>query len=122
MKAREFKEGDIVKIRQWDDMEEEFGTGLYGDIDCMCIFTKEMKMLCGREAEVLYPITGRTTVQLRFLDGTRYKPWVISTDMIELVKTEESEEIIDVEPEELQPVKAEADDTTRLLDELGGLF
>lgn len=28
----EFKVGDRVRIRQWEDMEKEFGTDLFGDI------------------------------------------------------------------------------------------
>lgn len=117
MKAKVFKEGDIVRIRQWDDMEEEFGTMLSGSIDCRCAFTQEMEKFCGREAELLTTATGRGIVKLRFLDGTEAGSWTFSTDMIEPV-----EDIIDVEPEELQPVTEEEAEMKKLLDELGGLF
>lgn len=38
--------GDFVRIRQWDDMNEKFGTDC-GKIDCVYTFTEEMKEFCG---------------------------------------------------------------------------
>ena len=49
-----FKKGDKVRIRQWEDMEKEFGLDDDGDIDCHYSFTKEMKNLCGLTATVDY--------------------------------------------------------------------
>lgn len=41
--------GDKVTIRQWDDMESEFGLNLYGNINLPgCLFTKRMKQYCGQ--------------------------------------------------------------------------
>lgn len=37
--------GDEVTIRQWDDMESEFGLNKFGSIDVPESFTKEMKRL-----------------------------------------------------------------------------
>lgn len=52
MKAEQIKVGDTLRIRQWDDMEEEFGLDIDGDIQCQYEFTNEMKRLSGREVVV----------------------------------------------------------------------
>lgn len=41
--------GDLVAIRDWDDMEEEFGLNEYESIKCEFNFTEAMRSLCGRE-------------------------------------------------------------------------
>lgn len=46
----QYKVGDKVRIRQWDDMVAEFGTDADGDIPIDEIFFSiEMRDLCGRE-------------------------------------------------------------------------
>lgn len=42
-----FKAGDKVRVRDWDDMKEEFGTTKNGDINLSTVFTKSMSKLCG---------------------------------------------------------------------------
>lgn len=51
--------GDRVRVKAWNQMEEEFGLEeiMIGDqhdsiIDCEGYFTKSMKELCGKEFEV----------------------------------------------------------------------
>lgn len=44
---REFHIGDVVRIRDWDDMEAEFGLNRYGNIDCRFTFTHKMSAYCG---------------------------------------------------------------------------
>lgn len=39
---------DEVTIRQWDDMESEFGLNKFGSIVVPESFTKEMKRYCGK--------------------------------------------------------------------------
>ena len=46
------KEGNIIKIRQWDDMEEEYGLVGIGSINCECTFTNNMRSLCGSEIKI----------------------------------------------------------------------
>lgn len=41
--------GDRVVIREWDDMEEEYGLTSNSSINCNCYFTTGMRYLCGRE-------------------------------------------------------------------------
>lgn len=49
-----YKVGDKVRVREWDDMEREFGLTVEGDINCCesYDFIETMKNLCGKELEV----------------------------------------------------------------------
>ena len=45
-----YKVGDKVRVREWDDMEKEFGLDEYGGIVvCGFSFDINMKELCGKE-------------------------------------------------------------------------
>ena len=48
----EFKPGDTVVIREWDDMKEEYGLNEYGNIKCACTFVTEMYVFCGLEMTI----------------------------------------------------------------------
>lgn len=91
--SKEFKVGDKVKIRQWDDMVEEFGIDETGDIDCRCCFTDDMTELCG-ETAVITKIDDDEEfgelVELEFDNESELvdTQWHFSTDMIELVEEE----------------------------------
>ena len=80
-----FKVGELVRIRQWDDMEKEFGLTMLGSISCQCCFTDEMKPLCGKYAEIVrLDKDGR--VGLKFFNCDDLNTgWAYSTDMIEKV-------------------------------------
>lgn len=80
---REYEVGDFVTIRQWDDMENEFGLKPNGSIDCPCSFTPEMKELCGKTF-VISDISRihRTTYTLK------YVYWTFSEEMFEQPITE----------------------------------
>ena len=43
-----YKIGEKVTIRQWDDMEKQFGLNRIGNIDCHCVFIKDMDKYCGK--------------------------------------------------------------------------
>lgn len=79
----EFKVGDKVRIRQWDDMVEEFGEN-YGIINVGTeVFSYAMKYLCGKIA-IIKATGANNHVHLEFkgnVDDTDY--WVYTTDMIE---------------------------------------
>lgn len=83
----EFKIGDRVRIRQWEDMEKEFGIDLDGDIMTGWYFTKGMRHLCGREA-IITEIYGKG-VKLDFDNKTGDVDWSYTTDMIEKVEDTE---------------------------------
>lgn len=80
-----FKVGDRVRIRQWDDMEKEFGLDSGGFIKCNGSFLRSMRGLCGKEFfiseltdSIIYP---KTALKVSGLETD----WTITTDMIELV-------------------------------------
>ena len=46
----DFEIGDRVAIREWEDMENEYGLDLYGDIDSPGVcFIRKMAPICGSE-------------------------------------------------------------------------
>jgi len=58
-----------VKIKTWKEMEREFGLNGWGDINCMCNFTKEMENKMPEDRIIV-------------LVNSAWKQWDISTDMI----------------------------------------
>lgn len=47
----DFKVGDRVQFKSWDEMEKEFGLDMYGNISSIA-FDKKMKHLCGTYATI----------------------------------------------------------------------
>ena len=82
--CKKFNVGGLVKIRQWDDMVKEFGTTASGSVDCRRFFTKRMKPLCGKYAEIVSLEYGRVGLKFFNCDGLNTS-WKYSTDMIEKV-------------------------------------
>ena len=88
----EFKIGDILKIREWDDMAEEYGINRHGNIACDLVFIRGMKYMCGE------------IFTLRKIDaGGRYhsqegieKGYSISKDMLEYAHI--SDVSLDIDP------------------------
>ena len=88
------KEGNIIKIRQWDDMESEYGySSLENAIMCEHLFTDFMEELCGKEFKITKEME-EDYVRFKhfyidnYLDDAGTKDYIIiSTDMIELIKT-----------------------------------
>lgn len=48
VKCDRYEVGDKVLIRDWDDMEKEFGLDSDGDIRCMPCFSTKMKKFCNK--------------------------------------------------------------------------
>ena len=81
-----FKIGELVRIRQWDDMEKEFGLTMLGSIKCRCCFADGMKPLCGKYAEIK-DLRVDGIVFLRFFNcDDSVENWNYSIDMIEKVE------------------------------------
>lgn len=81
-----FKVGELVRIRQWDDMEKEFGISDSGSIMCRYRFTEDMKPLCGKYAEIVSIAEKGVEVKLKLFNcGGLNTSWGYSTDMIEKV-------------------------------------
>ena len=79
------KEGNIIKIRQWDDMKKEYGLVGIGSINCECAFTDDMRNLCGSEIKINKKmVEDFKKYKYFFADSKTYS---ISTDMIEYIKT-----------------------------------
>ena len=83
----EFKVGDKVRIRQWDDMAKEFGVNEGGSINCLWHFVDGMKKFCSEIATIIgfdYAPNNRDRVYLRFNnEKLNENDWDFSTDMIE---------------------------------------
>ena len=80
-----FKVGELVRIRQWDDMVKEFGTRSTGSVNCKYGFADDMKPLCGKYAEIT-KIRDDGIVFLRFFNCEKEEVcWTFHTDMIENV-------------------------------------
>lgn len=84
-----FKYGDLVRIRDWNDMEAQFGTAESGAIACKFSFVGGMRHLCGRQFVVRRIDPNDRVIPMEmdlFEDKEGYRgTWSISTDMIELV-------------------------------------
>ena len=70
-----YKVGDKIKIREWEDMEKEFGLDYNGNIKCECTFVRNMKRYCGKTLEIL-KITAKGNY---FVEGNCF---TFSDDMI----------------------------------------
>ena len=90
MKEPDFQIDDIIQIRDWDDMVEEFGINDDGDILCPFVFTRGMREHCGdhfqvmsiREGITSYP-EGRKSLtdwlyKLKHLDSKKTLMWNFS--------------------------------------------
>lgn len=65
----EFKVGDKVRIRQWDDMTKEFGLNKFNQIDTNPIFAQSMKPLCDQIATIIAfgrTFSGTPFIKLKF--------------------------------------------------------
>ena len=78
-----YKAGDELRIRQWDDMETEFGTDTFGGIRCPeASFSIDMKHLCGENFTVQRRFDNRYYSQ-EGIERTNYGCWYIVEKMLE---------------------------------------
>ena len=73
------KEGNIVRVRQWDDMKREFGFTLDGSIDCFKKFTGNMREYCGETIRINENMEKKFNEYGYFY----YEGSMFSTDMLE---------------------------------------
>ena len=77
-----YKVGDMVQIRQWEDMEKEFGIKR-GNIDCRFSFVPEMKIFCGKRLRIINTYKNSSgEIDYTLKTGA---DWSFSEDMFELV-------------------------------------
>ncbi len=81
----EFKVGDRVRIRQWNDMAKEFGVDDNGGIKVEDYFAKKMEHLCGRTATIK-EIDGKYIELCNWSNDSNVE-FNYSADMLELVST-----------------------------------
>lgn len=88
-----FKVGDRVRIRQWEDMEKELKKDSDGDLrTILTCFTKNMKCLCGRSATIEI-IESNGEVKLCKWSNSEKTNYCFDIDMIEPYKSDEPEQI-----------------------------
>ena len=73
------KAGNIVKVRQWDDMAKEYGVSLDGAIDCFKKFTGNMREYCGETIRINENMEKKFNEYGYFY----YEGSMFSTDMLE---------------------------------------
>lgn len=90
-----FKVGDIVQIKEWDEMEKDFGLiSGYDAIDSIYPFTKEMKFLCGQIFQInrfKTSILGNTFIHFEETDkpyGFLINEYAISMDVLKCIRLE----------------------------------
>lgn len=88
--------GEKVRIRQWDDMAEQYG---FDDVSILCgaSFVNEMKYLCGKE----FTVTAVSKIGRKNRYGDEYclvsgctSRYTISSDMIESIDTVNSPDVV----------------------------
>lgn len=79
-----FKVGDVCQIREWDDMEREFGISPDGSIKADAGFVSGMRGLCGKKfiIESAYPGGGRHGSGTYTSVNRVERSWHISGDML----------------------------------------
>ena len=78
------KAGNIVRVRQWDDMKREFGFTLDCAIDCFKKFTGNMREYCGETIK----ITKNMEKKFNEYGYFYYEGCMFSTDMLETYEEE----------------------------------
>lgn len=107
MRLEDIHVGDVLRIREWDDMKSEFGLDFFGGIDCLAGFAPEMEYLCGKVFTVDHIDYRRDEVKARiwsregyetcdFPENSRNITWIITSDMLEpLFEQNSVEELYD---------------------------
>lgn len=97
MRPEDIHVGDVLRIRQWDDMAEEFGLSPDCEIMCAYTFTEEMRELCGRTFTVTAVHEYSSAPRKYEAEEPDFDHWLISADMLEPL----NEEITPVDPDTL---------------------
>ena len=72
MKAEDVVSGKEYRIRQWNDMEEDFGVNSCGSIDVPAGFTPNMEEFCGSHVTIAFSGTITDASTLTHLSGIHY--------------------------------------------------
>lgn len=89
------KKGDRVRVREWDDMANEFGLNEFGDIETEYIFIHAMANLCGKSATVIDILSDDFVQTIRIKPDDKYINdeddeldwvWMFTNEMFEIVE------------------------------------
>lgn len=87
MRPEDIKIGDRLRVREWEDMADEFGYE-GGDIACDLTFTQDMEHLCGMP----FTVEEISSDTRRFFSKEGIEEhWSISADMFEPLEADQSE-------------------------------
>lgn len=120
----EFKVGDLVEFKSWEEMTSEFRTTSSGNIDVgnVC-FVDSMRYLC-RKQYIIVNITEYQTIELRDPESKKLvTDWTITKEMLKLVKTNKGADMnlvniyFERKEKELNKKFEEELENTKLLDE-----
>lgn len=92
-KEEEYKVGDFVKIKTWEQMEKEYGLDRDGDINVKsCFYVKTMKKYCGKVFVIARVVAKNEVFELNDCKGTALSlPWQFPKESFECkVKAEEA--------------------------------
>lgn len=89
MKLEDIRIGDELRIRQWDDMVDEFGINDYVIIPVRLGFNADMAYMCGEK----FTVSAINCGILSSIEKIEYKRgngtyWYISADMLEPIMDE----------------------------------
>lgn len=91
MRSEDIHIGDILLVRQWDDMVHEFGTDADGCINTRYGFRPDIKDLCGKQfrvTEILDGVFGKLYEGI-ILDVSKTEPKHFAPDELEPLSDEE---------------------------------
>lgn len=95
MKIDDIQVGDIVRVREWDDMAAEFGV-VGSHINCCLTFITEMREFCGNEYVVEDIEYGIERVYFELTPDSEERGYSFSADMLELVEESGTESKIEL--------------------------
>lgn len=87
-----YKPGDLVKIKSWRDMADEFGVDHYGDIMCNGYFVSGMYQFCEKIVEIETAVINARRGDTDYTVVGDDDEWKFTDDMIERPATEEETE------------------------------
>lgn len=100
MKLEDIHVGDILRVREWQDMESEFGLDGRGGIKCPLAFVPEMKYLCGK----VFTIANIDIDSVQSAERYECSPywensagckWHISPEMLEPISEYDIDDMVD---------------------------
>lgn len=120
----EFKVGDLVEFKSWEEMSSEFAPTRCGDIDVGYVcFVSGMRYLCGKRYVIQSISKDSPVIQLKNPEKEEEIRWTITKEMVKLVETNKGDDMnlvniyFERKEKELNKKFEEELENTKLLDE-----